>query len=298
MATADVLALVAAALFAVAAALQQREAMTVPGAEGGMSAGFFLQLVRRPVWLLGTAALLAGYAVQGVALGDGRLVVIQPLLVTTIVFALPLGVLLSHQVVTRRDWAAAGGVVLALAVFIVVGDPASGRDDAPGWEWAVALVAVCALAGMAVVLARRAGGGRRAALLGGAAGMLFGISASLAKPVVEQIGADGLAAALGGWRVYAMAGTGAVGFLLQQGALATGRLSAAVASTSLLNPVVAAIVGALVLEESLEGGAARKTVAIGALVAAGLCAAVLATHERPRPSAEPVPEEAGAAGPA
>jgi hypothetical protein len=40
---------------------------------------------------------------QAAALGDGRLVVVQPILATTIVFALPLGVWLSSQRITRRD---------------------------------------------------------------------------------------------------------------------------------------------------------------------------------------------------
>jgi drug/metabolite transporter (DMT)-like permease len=299
MGAADLLALLAALLFALAAALQQREAAPVGGE--GMSPGFFLELVRRPIWLLGTATLIAGYVVQGAALGKGRLVVIQPLLVTTVVFALPLGIVLAHQVVTRRDWAAAAGVVAGLAAFIVFGQPAAGRDDAPGWEWAASLVAVSGLAAVLVLLGRRARPARRAAFLGGAAGVLFGISASLAKPVVEELGPDGLAAVLGDWRTYAMIATGAAAFYVQQGALATGQLAPAVASTSLANPVVSCIVGILVLEEGLAGGLARKGLAIAALAAAALCAAVLAQHEQTgghEPAAPAAGRERGARAPA
>jgi hypothetical protein len=274
MGTGEVLALVAAFLFALAAALQQREAMTVGGE--GMSAGFFLQLIRHPLWLLGTATLIAGYIVQGAALDRGRVVVIQPLLVATIVFALPLGILLTDQVVTHRDWAAATGVMAGLAAFIVVGQPAAGVADAPNWKWVVPLAIVCALSGALVWLGHHVPPGRRAAILGTSAGMLFGISAALAKPVVEQIGSG----ALDDWKAYAMVGTGALGFLIQQGALATGRLAPAVAAGSLANPVVASVVGALVLEERLAGGILRKTVAVAALVFAGVCAAALAGHEQ------------------
>ena len=283
--SADALAILAAFMFALAAVLQQREAVTAGG--GGMSAAFFLALIRKPIWLLGTAALIGGYILQGAALGKGRLVIIQPLLVTTVVFALPLGVLLTHQVVTRRDWAAAAGVVAALAAFIVIGDPAPGLDDAPGWEWAVSLVIVSVLAALVVLFGRHLRSPRRAAALGSAAGMLFGLSACLAKPVVEELGDDGLAAVLGDWLTWAMIGTGAAAFLIQQGALATGQLAPAVATTSLANPVVASIIGIVVLEEGLAGGFARKTLAVAALVAAGLCAIVLAEHEQPGPAAAP-----------
>lgn len=295
METADALALVAAALFALAAALQQREAMRVTGTGEGMSARFFLRLVRQPLWLLGTAALIGGYIVQGAALGKGRLVVIQPLLVTTVVFALPLGIALTHQVVTRRDWLAAAGVVGALAAFIVIGDPASGRSDAPGWQWAAALGAVGAAAALCVLLARHAPRPRRAALLGAGAGALFGISASFAKPVVDELGPDGVAATLADPKAWAMVATGAVAFAIQQGALAVGQLAPAVAATSLANPVVASLVGALVLEERLAGGDVRRLVAVGCLVLAGVFAAVLAMHAQP---AGPERDAAGDATPA
>ena len=47
-------------------------------------------------WLLGTLALFTGYLFQAGALDRGRLSVIQPLLVTTVVFALPLGYFLTQ----------------------------------------------------------------------------------------------------------------------------------------------------------------------------------------------------------
>jgi len=85
---AELLALVAAFFFALAATLQQKGAL-----EGGISAESLrslLRLVRSRWWLVGTIALLVGYVVQAIALDHGRLAIIQPLLVMTVVFALPL----------------------------------------------------------------------------------------------------------------------------------------------------------------------------------------------------------------
>src|SRR6188472_3471286 len=101
---AALLALISAVLFALAATLQQRgqfvlarKGKAIQGVAG------LLGLVLVPLWLLGTVILLCGYATQGVALDRGKLVVVQPLLVTTIVWALPLGYLLTNQRVTRRQ---------------------------------------------------------------------------------------------------------------------------------------------------------------------------------------------------
>ena len=84
------LALIAAFLFAVAATFQQKGALNLDGVSLA-SPMSLVRLVGQRMWLFGTAALLVGYVLQAGALDRGRLAIIQPLLVTTIVFALPLG---------------------------------------------------------------------------------------------------------------------------------------------------------------------------------------------------------------
>ena len=94
---AALLALLSAVCFALAAALQQRGQFTLAHSRhsGRRASRVSSRLLVVPVWLLGTLVLLRGYATQGAALDRGPLVVVQPLLVTTIVWALPLGYWLS-----------------------------------------------------------------------------------------------------------------------------------------------------------------------------------------------------------
>jgi hypothetical protein len=90
---AAVLGLISAVLFALAATLQQL-GQFVLARRGKKVEGFaeLFRLILVPVWLLGTVILLVGYLTQGAALDRGKLVVVQPLLVTTIFWALPLAV--------------------------------------------------------------------------------------------------------------------------------------------------------------------------------------------------------------
>ena len=104
------LALVAAALFAVAAAAQQRAAAQVPD-ERARGLGLIRVLVRRPLWWVGTGGDLAGYAAQAAALGLGSLVLVQPLLVTTLLFALPLAAWWSGRRLSRADVGVGAGAV-------------------------------------------------------------------------------------------------------------------------------------------------------------------------------------------
>ena len=101
------------------------------------------------MWLLGTLALLTGYVFQAAALDRGRLAIIQPLLVTTVVFALPLGYFLTRQHVGRREIVGAAVILLGLALFTYFGDPAGGKENAPGAEWAIAIAVIVVLCGAA-----------------------------------------------------------------------------------------------------------------------------------------------------
>ncbi|MGH2955580.1 MAG: DMT family transporter, partial [Solirubrobacterales bacterium] len=131
---AEILALGSAAVFALGTVLQQRVAMEAPEAAEA-SAGLLIKMARHPVWLAGIGAYGVAYGLQAGALGVGSLVVVQPILATTIVAALPLGVWLSAQHITRRDVLAALVVTGGLALFLVLSDPSGGREDAPVGEW-------------------------------------------------------------------------------------------------------------------------------------------------------------------
>jgi drug/metabolite transporter (DMT)-like permease len=273
---AELLALLAAFLFALAATLQQKGALGM-GEVSLRSPGSFVRLVRQTWWLLGTVALLGGYVCQAVALDHGKLAVIQPLLVTTIVFALPLGYLLTHQVVTHSAIVAAALVVVGLAVFTVVGDAAAGNDTAPGWQWAVAIAVLATASAALLVAGGRGSPAQKAGLLGACAGLLYGLSASLWKPTGAILSNDGVAATLSSWEFWAFAAAGILAFLVQQVSLATGRLAPSVAMTSVVNPLVCIAVGTLLLDERLAPPTWHKVVAYAALGLA-LVAAVTITR--------------------
>jgi drug/metabolite transporter (DMT)-like permease len=271
---AEILALVAAFFFALAATLQQKGALELGGLSLG-SPSSILNLVRQKWWLLGTLALLCGYVFQAVALANGRLAVIQPLLVTTIVFALPLGYFLTAQEISRREVLGAGVVVLGLATFTVVGQAADGNDNAPAGEWAIAVAVFSLIAAALIVAGGRGSVVRKAALYGASAGVLFGLSASLCKPTMEILGGDGVAAMFESWEFYAFAGAGIIAFVVQQVSLATGKLAASVATVSVCNPLVGIVIGTLLLDERLAEPDWRKIVAYAGLGLALAGAAVI-----------------------
>jgi drug/metabolite transporter (DMT)-like permease len=244
---AEVLALVAALLFALAAALQQKGALHLPKVSLAQPSSL-LALLGQTMWLLGTVALLCGYVVQAAALDRGRLSIIQPLLVTTVVFALPLGYVLTRQHVGRREVLGAVVILVGLGCFTVLADPAGGNENAPDSEWAVVIGLIVAASGGLLAFGNRGGPAARAAVYGSVAGLLFGLSASLTKPTLDELH-DGVSEMLSHWEPYVLAAAGILGFVFQQVSLSTGRLAPSVATVSVINPIVGILIGTILLDE-------------------------------------------------
>ncbi len=244
------LAVLAALLFAVASVAQRGAAADVPddAARGGRLVS---RLVRSRRWWAGAVGDTAAFAVQAAALGIGSVLLVQPILVTTLLFALPLEARLSGRSVTveRRRWA--GALVVALALFVIVGRPTAGVDRAPVSHW-LPVGLVLALAMVACVIgAGRRRGPRRAALLAAAAGLAYGLVGALTKSVVALL-STGVVPLLRGWETWALLVAVGVGTLLQQIAFGAGPLSASLPAVTVGEPLGAGLIGLLVLGEHIR----------------------------------------------
>jgi hypothetical protein len=257
------LAIIAAMLLAVGTVAQQRSAATVPD-DAARGLGLVRVLVRRPLWWLGMAGDGGGYLVQAAALGVGSLLLVQPLLVTTLLFALPLGARWARRPLARADVVWSVVLAAALAVFVVSGDPTEGVDRAGFREWLPTGSVLLGLLALGLVAATRTRGTTRAVLLAGCTALCYGIAAALTKGVVDSLG-DGIAVLLTAWETYTLVAASVLGTLLQQSAFQAGQLGASLPTMIVGEPVVAVVIGALVLQEELRADGA-EWVLIGLLV--------------------------------
>ena len=239
-------------------------------AEYGVSAVMFKTLIRRPLWWAGTGAAVAGYVFQALALATGSLLLVQPILVSALLFALPLSARLARRRVTRGEWAWAVLLTVALAVFVVLAKASPG-DYAASLSTSAIVAGVCTVAVLAcVVVAVRTAGWRRAVLLAVAVGVLFGVVAVLTKLVMHLLTHQGVLAVVTTPVLYLLAVLGVIATLLQQSAFHAGSLQTSVPTMLVLEPMVAVLLGAVVLGEHLDVGrwdAVAIAVATAAMVA-------------------------------
>jgi len=242
-------AFIGAVMFAVSAVAQQRAAADVPEGDALLA-----RLIRDPRWWAGIVGDMGGFGFQVAALALGSVLVVQPILVTALVFALPLAAHYSGRRVTTLMWVQAAALSVALAVFLVVGDPTQGQIDAPWRHWIGPLGLLCGLvvAGVAVATTVKVPA-LQALLLGTAAGLLFGISAALTEHVTHLFG-QGPAAVLTNWQPYTLVATGVAGLYLQQRGYQVGPLSASLPAFTVAEPLGAAVIGITVLDERLRSG--------------------------------------------
>ncbi len=110
---------------------------------------FVRYLFLNPLWLFGWVALAAAFVFQAIALHNGNMSVVQPLLVTELVFALVLRWVWVHQAIRAVTWWAAAVVCASLATFIAMSEPSGGDSVPTSGAW---VSAVAATAGVAALL--------------------------------------------------------------------------------------------------------------------------------------------------
>jgi drug/metabolite transporter (DMT)-like permease len=257
--------LAAGGCFALSGVLQQQVASGRPPDES-MSLRLILDLVRQRRWLVGLGLAVVSYALQALALAFGPLAVVQPLLVTELLFAIPLSARIRGRRIGLREWGGAGAVAGGLALGIAASDPRGGTPLAPVGEWVLVLVSVTVVAAAAALVGRRVSGPLRAALFAASAAVTLGVEAALLQ-ATTRVFEQGPAHGFSSWEPYAMAVASITGLVLVQSAYQAGPLAVSLPIIDTVEPTVAVIIAVTIFGEQVS----VSTGAL-ALTAAGLLA--------------------------
>ncbi|MFI9153401.1 DMT family transporter [Streptomyces sp. NPDC053367] len=248
--------------------LQQQAAQRAPLGDF-LSPRLLLDLMRVPRWLGGIALMVVGMALGAVALGQGEISFVEPLLATNLLFALALSRRSSRQPLGRQGWAGLALLAGGVTAFIVAGEPRGGSVVAdPLRPWLI----IGPMIGLALLLtayAKRTRLGSAPLLLALAAGLLYGVQDALTRVSGERFSAGGFAELLTGWQPYAVLLLGISGLLLVQSAFETASLRASLPALTAAQPLAGIICGVGFLGDRL-----RTDTGALAWEAAGLAAVV------------------------
>lgn len=244
------LALGAALCNAAAAFFEQSAAKEVKG-DQDVPLSQWWNLIKQPRWLGGQVADVSAFGLQAVALGFGGLIVVEPLLVMSLPFAVALRLLFQHENPRRRGVIGSALCVCGLSLFLLFARPTHGHGNvtlAEAWPVALGLAVVIAASLTLVLLTRD---NWRAIGFALTAAVFYGVTAASVKVVTTQL-SKGIVAVFTSWAVYAVIVCGICGVVMIQNALKPGALAAPVSVLTVGDPLVGVVLGILWLGESIQ----------------------------------------------
>lgn len=211
------------------------------------------------MWLAGWGALAGGFVFQALALHVGQLSVVQPLLITELVFALALRRARLRQPIRGVTWWAAALACVSLSVFLAMSEPQGGTHYPDSSAWATG---AWGAVGVAVVLA----------LLASSAAVMWALVATLVKTMTDTLTEFGVVGMFAHWPVYALAAAGLGAEAVHQTTLRVGPLSVSQPLLVIVSPIVSIALSVWIFQEYFTPDAAR--LAVGSVAFTIMCASV------------------------
>ncbi len=286
-------AFISAALFGASSALQQDAASS--GSKDDLSgARLLVRLAQEPRWWLGLALSAVAFALHAVALAGAMLALVQPIIVSGLVFAVFIRAAFERRLPPRSTIGWCLLTWAALAGFIAVVDTgAPQRAELNRAAWCLAL-GVALVMGTFVAARQVRRDERRGQLFGLGAGLFFGLVAGLAKVVLGQASSQWWLVGTH-WPFWALVLVGVGAIMLNQRAFQATRLSVTMPVVNIVNVIVAIGFGMAVFGEELFSTPLILVVEVIAIVAMGVGVRQLARgtkdqgHSRPSQSVEDNP---------
>lgn len=246
--------------------------------------GFFKDVLRRPRWWFGFGLSGIGAVLNLTALSGAPVAVVQPITVLSVPFAVLLGMWRSHRRPNRAVWLGIAAAMVGVATFVSLA--ASNTSSHPPATSHIAISgALVAVGVVAVVMAGRRGPTwvRSLSWAAGAAGA-YGLAAAYMKAIFVQLDNQVPLSAPTVWLPGAVLVIAypVAGYLLQH-ALVSGAPEIVVGGMTVIDPILAVLIGAFLLGE----GNRLSPVVTLTMVGCGLLAVVgVVVLSRYHPDAE------------
>jgi drug/metabolite transporter (DMT)-like permease len=261
--------LVAAMLLGTGFVLQQHAAEQEPQAYY-MRLRLILDLLRRRRWLLGFGIMISGQLLSAWCVGHLALTLYEPLLATSLIFALALAVPISHQRLRATELIGAiilSGGVATLSLSREPGTPHVSFGSFADWP---AAAGIAVIAYVCIHAGHRRSGPTRATLTGVGAGLVFGISDALTRRSVQILDAHSFHGLVTNWAPYCLVAAALIANWLMQNAFNAAPLHSSLPAITASEPLAGILLGIVVFGDTID-----ISVGMLAVQAAGIAALVI-----------------------
>ncbi len=221
-----------------------------PQTPKAIDGGLLVRVGRDPVWLIGLLASVAGFGMEAIALSIAPVVLVQPLIVAELAFAIPLAAVVAKRRLGQAEWTGIALVSIGLMTLLVVVHPSNTLITATPGRWLVLFASVAAIVAALLAFSRRAGKIVKTSLLAAAAGVTFGLLSIITKATTHQVQVHGIGF-LATWQPWVLAVLGIIGMTLTVNTYQAGPLAVSLPLLDVGEPVAASLIAMLVFGESV-----------------------------------------------
>ena len=214
--------------------------------EGGGSAKATLTSAK---WWAGAGVSVVGYLLQAAALRFASILLVQPITILSLFFALPLSARFTGRRVRLQDWIWAVALTLGVGVLLVVGRPTNAHAKAHPALWVGSLAMGIIIVVLLMRLAKKGLRKDRALLVGLASGITYGYMSFLTKGVVMNLSAGRILTVLTHPALYLLIIAAIVGTWLQQAAFNAGAIQQSLPAMTVASPLTSSLLGVIVFQE-------------------------------------------------
>jgi drug/metabolite transporter (DMT)-like permease len=241
-------ALVHTVLQALGDVLQHRAVSSAGDRRGPMLGG----LMRNRGWRRGLLVIVIGFVFQVLAIRWGKVVTVQTILVSVLIWVLVFAVLLEHVRLTSSEYTGSALVVAGIVLFVLSVRPEQTGRTVHAVGWAIAFPLLLALIGVVVDVGRRLKPASAATVIGVAGGVAGGLAAGLIGALTDIGHTHGIGHVFTSWLLYACLATEVLAVLVPTWAFQAGPITRAIPTVVMLNPLTAYALGVLLLDEHVH----------------------------------------------
>jgi len=239
------------ALFNAISSLIERIATNKPNKDKLFSLSFFHEMIRSRLFILGFLLQIAGFGATALALKNGPLIIVEPLLTIDLVFLLVLIHWRLKLWVKLRDWIAVGAIILGLSGLMFTSNPHGGRLNYQTLPWIVLVSIIGPIILALAIITKRVNSVKIRALLAGiAASFAYALAAAFTKLSLNLFNRYGFEAVLTNWSIYGLIVVGIISIYLMTNVYGAGPLAISQPTMEIFDPTITVMIGILIFGDS------------------------------------------------
>ncbi|HET8991698.1 MAG TPA: DMT family transporter, partial [Candidatus Saccharimonadales bacterium] len=244
---------VLSAAFNATSTVLQRQATGIQEKTKLYSRSFLYKVTKHPLFLMGTFFQIIAATLHLLALSNGPLIVVQPILTLDLVF-LVLFLHFRYKLKTgKKEWITLTAIVLGLCSLFVISDPQKGNTHYVAINWYLTiLIAVLFISGFIAIAKVSSSPKVRALFSAMATAVCYALNSGFAKLTVTELKSHGLVVLFSHWPVYALIVSAILSVLLMQNAYASGPLATSQPILETGSPLISSFLGIILFGDVIR----------------------------------------------